>query len=477
MVFARVAAECGGVADVLAALAGVHQGGGQALHPGQAQVVAVRGHGVHTHGRVAQQCAAVAGKALRVHGHQRVGVALARQFHGAQALVELRLHLGGKVVCAQRHQRGGIGRTGGNHHRAQRVAFGRVGQGQHGQGALVAKALVRHVAVGLCVAHAADDDGAAKVGHLGADAQLPARGREAAVGGHEQGRAQALGGRRHRTAAAVGWRWRQGRRRQVVQLGMGGQGRHPGHLRAAKDAHPRRARRHRVGAAAQGVIGHDEAQRLGRGACARGAGIQLQRAVLAQGAIVHLSLADSAHFAIGQLGPAAQPLQGGAAGVGEGDLAAVGCGRGQRGCGLLLDHCGSEAGLCQRNGQRQAGRACADDEDIAVGSRHGRTRGRSPGAGMGRRPLWARAGRQVLPCVNAGCCACYQLCSCLRLPYKREGPKTLGAPGPGTRERFQALAALRGARADFLRPVPAPSLPRRCSTQVTSSHRYDSSTL
>eukprot|EP01041_Mallomonas_annulata_P020274 gene20274-39977_t len=178
-----VGGECVGAADVLPALAGADQRGREPLHPGQTQVVAMGRHGVHAHGGVAQQRAAVARKALRIHGDQRVGMALAHQGHGAQPVAELRLHLGGKGFGALCHQRGGVGSTGGDDHRAQRVPLlGVVRQGQHGQGAVVAKTFVRHAAVGLCVAHAADDDGAAKVGHLCAHAELAARGREPAVG-------------------------------------------------------------------------------------------------------------------------------------------------------------------------------------------------------------------------------------------------------------------------------------------------------
>ena len=70
-----------------------------------------------------------------------------------------------------------------------------------------------------------------------------------------------------------------------------------------------------------------------------------ERAVLAQRAVVHLGLVDFAHLVRGQRVPAAQPLQRGAAWVGQGDLAAVRGRVGQRGRGQLLHHGGGEASL------------------------------------------------------------------------------------------------------------------------------------
>ena len=277
-----------------------------------------------------------------------------------------------------------------------------VRQRQHGQGAVVAKALVRHAAVGLCVAHAADDDGAAKVGHLCAQAELAACGREAAVGGDQQRGRQALG-RGVGAGGCVG--------RHAVQLGMARQRSHAGDLGAGEQAHARHVCRHGVGRAAQCVVGHDKAQ--GAGGCRRRATlgaagrVQLQRTVAAQRAVVHLGLGNLAYLVVGQVGPAAQPLQRGAAGVGEGDFAAIGCGLGQGAVALLLDHGGGETGLGQGDGQRQARRACADEEHVAVvGGGHGRGKPNGAEQGPKRLPLWARPARRGLPWVK-------RLCRCL----------------------------------------------------------------
>ena len=213
--------------------------------------------------------------------------------------------------------------------------------------------------MGQGVAHAADDDGAAKVGHLRADAQLAARGRKAAVGGDQQ-----------RGRQALGW-GASGTGRHIVQLCMPGQRGCARDLGLGDDLNPRRARRHGVGGAAQRMVGHDEAQRAGRCSLRGLRGVQLQRAVLAQRAVVYLGFADSAHLMRGQQAPAAQALQCVAAGVGQRDLAAVRRGRGQRAVALLLDHCGGVPGLRQGGCQRQARRACADDEDVAVVGGHG----------------------------------------------------------------------------------------------------------
>ena len=110
------------VAPVLPTLAGGHQGLRQPLHPGQPQVVAVGGDGVHAHRRIAQQRAAWASEALCVHGHQRVGVALAQQLHVAQSVLELGLHFGRESGTLQRQHAGGVGGLGGHHHGALRVA-------------------------------------------------------------------------------------------------------------------------------------------------------------------------------------------------------------------------------------------------------------------------------------------------------------------------------------------------------------------
>ncbi len=73
-----------------------------------------------------------------------------------------------------------------------------------------------------------------------------------------------------------------------------------------------------------------------------------------------------AHLAGGQARPRTQALQGGHAGVGERDLAAVGRGLLQRGGGVLVQHGGGKARFCQRDGQRQARWPGAHDEYVAV---------------------------------------------------------------------------------------------------------------
>ena len=169
--------------------------------------------------------------------------------------------------------------------------------------------------MGQGVAHAADDDGAPKVGHLRTNAQLAPGGRKAAVGCNHQGGAQALAG-------LPGWGG-QGK----VHLGVGGQGGHAVHLRSGDDAHTRGAGRYLVGRAAQGMVGHDEAQ---RGAWAGGRGawglakpvghVQLHGGVRAHGAVVDFCGADVPYLAGLQAPPGAQALQRGCAGVGEGDF-------------------------------------------------------------------------------------------------------------------------------------------------------------
>ena len=257
----------------------------------------MRRHGVHAHGGVAQQRAAVVCKTLCIHGHQRVGVAFALQLQRPQAVAQLGLHRSGEGLRALGHQRTCVGSARRDHHRAQRMPLlGVIGQGQHRQRAFIAKTLVRHAAMGLGMAHAANDHGAAKVRHACANAQLPPRGREATVRRHQQRGLQTL------------WRWRRaiaggtgGSLGQVLQLGMGGLRGHAHHLGAGHDADTRCACRHGIGRAAQCVVGHDEAQSLQP----RTLGAQLQGAALAQRAVVHLRFADGAHLVWRQAGPGA----------------------------------------------------------------------------------------------------------------------------------------------------------------------------
>ena len=87
------------------------------------------GDRVHAHCGVAQQGAARPGEALRVHGDQRIGVALLDQLHLAQPVLELRLHLGRECGGLQRHQACGVGSLRRDHDRALRVARRVVRQG------------------------------------------------------------------------------------------------------------------------------------------------------------------------------------------------------------------------------------------------------------------------------------------------------------------------------------------------------------
>ena len=358
------------------------------------------GDRVHAHCGVAQQGAARPGEALCVHGDQRVGVALLDQLHVAQPVLELRLHLGRECGGLQRHQACGVGGLRRDHDRALRVARIVVRQGQHREGAFVAKAFVGGVCVGLGVAHAADDDGAAKVGHLGANAQLAACGRKAAVGRHHQRCAQALAGLAG--GGSVG----------VIDFCVRGQGGHPVHLRTRHDAHARRAGGHAIGRAPQGVVGHDEAQwHRWRGRSASAVRhLQLHGAVCAHRAVVHMGGADVPHLAGGQARPRTQALQGGHAGVGERDLAAVGRGLLQRGGGVLVQHGGGKARFCQRDGQRQARWPGAHDEYVAVHVHERVCHWRKKGAGI--------VGRGMRPCL-----AMHQ-----RGPEKRCGAGAHGSP-------------------------------------------------
>ena len=303
---------------------------------------------MHAHGGVAQQRAARPGEAVRVHGHQWVGVALAHQVHLPQAILELRLHARSEFLGWQRQQGLGLFGAGRDHGRAHGCAVDPVvGQRQDGQRAVIAKALVRRLVVRQLVAHAADDDRAAEVGHGGADAELAARGGKAAVGGHHQRRFQALG-----VASGVG----------VFQCGVGGAHGHARDFGAADDLHACGARGHFVGRAAQCMVGHDPPQVL----YPRAAGVQLHGTALAHGTVVHLGFAQQADLVLGQALPAAQALQRGHTGMGEGDFTPVGRRGSQRLFGLLLHQGGAEAGLGQCDGQGQTGGAGADDEHVAA---------------------------------------------------------------------------------------------------------------
>ena len=95
-----------------------------------------------------------------------------------------------------------------------------------------------------------------------------------------------------------------------------------------------------------------------------------------------------------------EPLERGAAGVGQRNLAPVRCGLRQCGVGLLLHHRGGEAGLRQGDGQRQARRAGADDENVAVRG-HGKNNAMAEPAIVGGRASAGFALRQRLPLWRA----------------------------------------------------------------------------
>ena len=81
---------------------------------------------------------------------------------------------------------------------------------------------------------------------------------------------------------------------------------------------------------------------------------------------VHHRLADGAAFVWQQALPGAQALQGGNAGVGEGDFAPVGGRVGQLCFGLLLQHRSVQARLGQGQGQRQTRWACTHNQNIGM---------------------------------------------------------------------------------------------------------------
>ncbi len=347
-----------GVTDVAARVARMHQGGGQPLHAREAQVVAMRGHRMHAHGRIAQQGAAVAAEAPGIDGDQRIGVALAGQPHRAEAVAELRLHLGGEIGRRQSEQRGGVVGAGGDHHRAQGLARAGVGrQRQDGQGAGIAEAFVRGAVPRQRVVHAADDDRAPEIGARRSDTELPPRGGKAAVRRHQQARAQPQG--RGAIRFAAGGRALQFRR--ILRYG------HVRHLPAGQQPHARRGQGRGVRRAPQGVVGNDPAQ------VARAApGLQAQRLPATRGAVVHMCCVDAPDLVRQQALPGTQAPQRVRAGVGERDFPAVRRRFGQGGIRLALHHRGRETGLRQRDCERQAGGAAAHDQDVAVVRSHGR---------------------------------------------------------------------------------------------------------
>ena len=309
----------------------------------------MRGDGMHADGGVAEQRKTVSGKAVRVDCDQRIGVALAHELHGPQSAIELRLHLGGEGFGRQAHEFQRLGAVGGHHGGAQVRAGERIVlQRQHGQRALVAKAFVGDVFVRALVLHAADDDGAAKVGHLRAHAELAARGGKSAVGGHHQRCAQ-------RGLGLIG--------ALVFNRGAVSGCAHAQHLGVVENLHARALGGDRMGRAAQRVVGHDPAEVF----LAAAQRIEAHARRAAHRAVVHMGLADAADFVGGEFGPRAQRLEQFHTRVGEGDLASVFGRRGQCGCALLLQHDAGKARLRQRNRQRQPRRSAAHDQHIAVG--------------------------------------------------------------------------------------------------------------
>jgi len=141
------------------------------------------------------------------------------------------------------------------------------------------------------------------------------------------------------------------------------------------------------------MVGHDPAQVVH----ARATRVQLHGALLPGRAVVHLRLAQQSDFMRLQALPGAKLLQQRAAGMRERDFSPIGRGIGQHLGALQLQHRGAQARLGQRDGEAQACRARADDEDVAVlhgvcrlGMREspdcGRTRTAMPGGAAARTP-------------------------------------------------------------------------------------------
>ena len=160
---------------------------GQCVDAEQAEVEAVCRDRVHAHRRIAHAGKAARHQPVRHHAHQRIAVACAGELHAAQPAMVATGHLlaeGGLVhgqqrldaLVRQREHRGG-------------TVFARdrvVVHGQQCQRLAIIEPLPCHVVVRHLVRHLAHQHGAAEVVHAGPHAYGAARGREAAVGCHQQ---------------------------------------------------------------------------------------------------------------------------------------------------------------------------------------------------------------------------------------------------------------------------------------------------
>ena len=262
------------------------------------------------------------------------------------------VHMGRKVFGRELHELLRIGRIRGHHRRAQQFTGFRIRlQRQDGQGAVIAKAFMGLAFMRHGVAEAADDDAAAKVRHLRTHAQHAAHAGKTAICRNHQRRFERCTIHAH-AVVVLG----------VMNFSMGRRDRHLGHACAGDDVHAFGGAGHFPGRAAQGMVGHDAAQIV----CATAVRDDVQRGTQAYGAVMHDGITDGANLMVLQPAPGAQTLQDLHAGMGQRDLAPIGCGLGQLGFALQFQHRGLQARLGQRNGKRQAGRTCAHNKDIGV---------------------------------------------------------------------------------------------------------------
>lgn len=352
--FLGIAGQRPGLAEVTAFGVCLGQLVRQHLHPVQAEVVAVRGDRVHAHRRIAHQDEAIGMEAFGIDRHQRVAVAFAGQFQGAQAVAEGRVDPQRELGRRQGHQFGGS--VAGDRPDGRGLVSG---HGQHGQGVAVQKALMGRAVVGALVAHAADDGSATEVQHARADAGHAAQAGEAAVGGHHQGRPQ---------HASVG-------QRDLGSLGVALQGGDPGVAGERDLVGPRRSTG--VAGLADAVVGHQPAQLF------VAIGLPAEGQHPGRIAVGDLGGLQRCDLVRGQSVPQAQAGEDALGAVGEGDVTPVlgRCHQGiQRG---LFQHLAAQAGIGQGAGQGQTGRAGAHDQHVGRGLKRGGRGGVRRGGGVG----------------------------------------------------------------------------------------------
>ena len=191
------------------------------------------------------------------------------------------------------------------------------------------------------VAHPHHQHGPAEIVQVGADAEGAPAFREAAVGGDDQRALQ---------HAAILQAHARG-----LRVGL-----HAGHLDPGQHGHIIRLLHGLPGGAADRMVGHQPSQlRL------PALGVREQQAIRII-AIDHLGIAQVADVLGPQALPQAVLVHQPVRAMGQGDLAAIVGGIGQRGFGLLLDKHDAQAKPRQRPRKTQAHRARADDDDVVL---------------------------------------------------------------------------------------------------------------